>query len=64
MTAIPLIELLATAVSWLAVEAVHRQRRCTPAGPADLMGAALAVLVALALDRLWGEPPVWLHPVV
>jgi adenosylcobinamide-phosphate synthase len=28
------------------------------------MGAALAVLVALALDRLWGEPPVWLHPVV
>lgn len=30
----------------------------------DLMAAALAVLVALALDRLWGEPPVWLHPVV
>ncbi len=28
------------------------------------MAAALAVLVALLLDRLWGEPPVWLHPVV
>ena len=27
-------------------------------------GACMAVLVALALDRLWGEPPVWLHPVV
>lgn len=30
----------------------------------QLMSAALAVLVALLLDRLWGEPPVWLHPVV
>lgn len=30
----------------------------------DLMAAALAVLVALLLDRLWGEPPVYLHPVV
>lgn len=30
----------------------------------DLMAAALAVLVALLLDRLWGEPPLWLHPVV
>lgn len=28
------------------------------------MAGALAVLVALLLDRLWGEPPVWLHPVV
>ena len=28
------------------------------------MAAAMAVLVALLLDRLWGEPPVWLHPVV
>ena len=26
--------------------------------------ALLAVIVALALDRLWGEPPLWLHPVV
>ncbi|MDR2325037.1 MAG: adenosylcobinamide-phosphate synthase CbiB [Acidovorax sp.] len=26
--------------------------------------ALLAVVVALALDRLWGEPPLWLHPVV
>ncbi|TSE28193.1 Cobalamin biosynthesis protein CobD [Tepidimonas thermarum] len=25
---------------------------------------ALAVLLALALDRAWGEPPAWLHPVV
>jgi adenosylcobinamide-phosphate synthase len=46
------------------VEAVHRQRRCHQLWAQDLMGAALAVLVALALDRLWGEPPVWLHPVV
>lgn len=28
------------------------------------MCAAAAVLVALAIDRLWGEPSVWLHPVV
>ncbi len=25
---------------------------------------ALAVLVALLIDRLWGEPPAWMHPVV
>ena len=25
---------------------------------------ALAALVALAVDRLWGEPPVRWHPVV
>ena len=25
---------------------------------------ALAVLVALAVDRLWGEPPLRWHPVV
>ena len=30
----------------------------------QVMGAAAAVLVALVIDRLWGEPPVWLHPVV
>ena len=30
----------------------------------QIMAASLAVLVALLLDRLWGEPPVWLHPVV
>lgn len=30
----------------------------------QVMCAAAAVLVALAIDRLWGEPPVWLHPVV
>lgn len=29
-----------------------------------LMAAVMAVLVALLLDRLWGEPPAWLHPVV
>ena len=33
-------------------------------GAQQLLVAALAVLVALLLDRLWGEPPVWLHPVV
>lgn len=30
----------------------------------DWASALLAVLVALLLDRLWGEPPAWLHPVV
>lgn len=30
----------------------------------NLQAGLLAVLVALLLDRLWGEPPVWLHPVV
>ena len=30
----------------------------------QIMAAGLAVGVALLLDRLWGEPPVWLHPVV
>src|SRR5690606_103507 len=29
-----------------------------------VMSAALAVLVALLIDKLWGEPPTWLHPVV
>lgn len=28
------------------------------------LAAALAVPVALLIDRLWGEPPVWMHPVV
>lgn len=30
----------------------------------QIMAAAMAVLVALLLDRVWGEPPVYLHPVV
>ena len=30
----------------------------------QVMAAAMAVLVALLLDRMWGEPPLWLHPVV
>lgn len=30
----------------------------------NVQAALLAVLVALLMDRLWGEPPVWLHPVV
>lgn len=34
-------------------------------GPADaLTVASLAVLVALAVDRVWGEPPARWHPVV
>ncbi len=28
------------------------------------MAAALSMLISLAVDRLWGEPPVRLHPVV
>ena len=31
---------------------------------ANVQAGLLALLVALLLDRLWGEPPVWLHPVV
>jgi adenosylcobinamide-phosphate synthase len=30
----------------------------------NVLCALIAVLVALLLDRLWGEPPAWLHPVV
>ena len=30
----------------------------------QVLGALLALLVALLLDRLWGEPPLWMHPVV
>lgn len=33
-------------------------------GGPHVLAAAMAILVALLLDRLWGEPPVWLHPVV
>ena len=34
-----------------------------PAGPHGL-ALLLALLFALLLDRLFGEPPAWLHPVV
>ena len=30
----------------------------------NIFNVLIAMLVALALDRLWGEPPVWMHPVV
>lgn len=30
----------------------------------DWASVLLAMLVALLLDRLWGEPPAWMHPVV
>lgn len=29
-----------------------------------ILACMLAVLVALWVDRLWGEPPAWVHPVV
>lgn len=32
--------------------------------PAFALVASAGVLVALLIDRVWGEPPVWLHPVV
>lgn len=66
MTGIDLTALLAVALSplawlyqwWGAEGAAHLF------WAQQIMAAALAVLVALLLDRLWGEPPVWLHPVV
>ncbi len=66
MTAIKWSELLAWSFSplgWL-----YRALTAAPDSAVlwsqNVLCALIAVLVALALDRLWGEPPAWLHPVV
>lgn len=49
----------------LALASRHCDRGRVFSAPAhNLCNVLMAVLVALLLDRLWGEPPMWLHPVV
>ena len=66
MTEIHLTEVLAVALSPLAW--VYQWWSADSAAQVfwaqQIMAGTLAVLVALLLDRMWGEPPVWLHPVV
>ena len=67
MTAISWWEIFAWSFSplgwlWQAVTAADAQSFLPSAH--NLCNVLIAILVALALDRLWGEPPVWLHPVV
>ena len=67
MTTISWWELLAWSFSplgwlWKAATAADAQSFLPSAH--NLCNVLIAILVALALDRLWGEPPVWLHPVV
>lgn len=66
MTAIDLSAVLAVAISPLAWlwKLADTQGTTAVFWAQDVMAAGLAVLVALLLDRLWGEPPAWLHPVV
>lgn len=47
---------------WQAATATEVESFLPPAH--NLCNVLMAVLVALLLDRLWGEPPMWLHPVV
>lgn len=66
MTAITWSELLAWSFSplgWL-YRALTAAPEAAVLWSQNLLCALIAVLVALALDRLWGEPPAWLHPVV
>lgn len=66
MTEIHLTEVLAVALSPLAW--VYQWWSADSAAQVfwaqQIVAGTLAVLVALLLDRMWGEPPVWLHPVV
>jgi len=66
MTAVSLLEVLALALSPLAwlYQALASEGATQLLWAQDVIAALLAVLVALLLDRLWGEPPLWLHPVV
>ncbi len=67
MTTISWWEILAWSFSplgwlWQAFTAEDAASFMPPAH--NIFNVLIAILVALSLDRLWGEPPVWLHPVV
>ena len=51
-------------LSWLWQAATAADAQSFLPAAHNLCNVLIAILVALALDRLWGEPPVWLHPVV
>jgi adenosylcobinamide-phosphate synthase len=59
-------QLLAAAISplWWFWQALAEPAPVAGPWARDAMAAALAVPVALLIDRLWGEPPAWMHPVV
>ena len=66
MTTITWLELVGLSLSplgWL-WQAAMESGSVQAALLANVQAVLLAVLVALLLDRLWGEPPVWMHPVV
>ncbi|MBN9321032.1 MAG: cobalamin biosynthesis protein, partial [Delftia acidovorans] len=64
----PSWQLLGAALSplWWCWQALSQPQAQVQAEPwaRHALAAALAVPVALLIDRLWGEPPVWIHPVV
>lgn len=64
----PSWQLLGAALSplWWCWQALSQPQAQVQAEPwaRHALAAALAVPVALLVDRLWGEPPVWMHPVV
>ncbi|MEG0920448.1 MAG: adenosylcobinamide-phosphate synthase CbiB [Comamonas sp.] len=66
MTTITWVELIGLSFSplgWL-VQALSLEGNAQWRLLLNVQACLLAVLVALLLDRLWGEPPVWMHPVV
>lgn len=58
-----LIGLSLSPLAWL-YQTFTASDLAAPNWAANVQAGLLALLVALLLDRLWGEPPVWLHPVV
>ncbi len=66
MTAINWVELIGVSLSPVAwfYQAFTSSDQAAWHWASHVQAALLAVLVALLIDRLWGEPPVWLHPVV
>ena len=58
-----LIGLSLSPLAWL-YQALTAEDLAALSWARNVQAGLLAVLVALLLDRLWGEPPVWLHPVV
>ena len=67
MTAISWWDLLAWSFSplgWLWKAWTSPDPMAQWAWASHVVCAMLAILVALLIDKLWGEPPVWMHPVV